>query len=292
MKKLLLSTLLLTIVFGSDTNLTKLKDVKITDGKKINNIVYNNDLDNLKKDKRYNICYTYIKKNSIDKYDLGYRYGVMYIQQKIKSLFKRYSKFFDILFPFEQMYIEDILEPPKITSLSSKKTYENGNIFRKQERKYVISKPARFITKKLTWKDYLFSGNLTYKNVDSNITIDIEFSGDKECDKILVERSKEEFLKGLRDGMKEKEELYISRLKQMYRDLESYYLYYTLYYQKVILPPRIAQFEQSVKKGSDNLVIGEQVYQIVERAQFNENSKMWGLYIILQENINLINDYK
>jgi hypothetical protein len=241
------------------------------------NPIYNN----------YRECKASILINSNEAYNRGFEIGRAVTDFNIGRILVNISDQLNILFPIKKLMVESILEPPLISENSNNSVHENGQIYVSYEKKYSIIRKERFINKDSikTWDKILLSHELDYYTMQSNpkkdsYNITLNLSTDEACNRVIRENADKQFKLGFIEGGKEISELYLSRLSQLEKYINSLYLYNRLYIEKKIDPPLIGEIDTSVSANENSLTINENFMKILKNAKFNEEVKKWRTYVI------------
>jgi hypothetical protein len=238
-------------------------------------------------DKNLNNCEILLNKTEIEVYEKIFKYS-KYINEIVigKKLLEN-NKSLKSAFPIKRLYIEDILEPPLVTSNKKSNVLKNGRAFVKYENRYIIKNKARFRMSPKTWKDFLltFKPSKYYETINKQIKIPVMKTTNKECKLELKKITKETFNIAFEDGKKEVEILFKERLNKLNKYMDDLYLYHYLFITKKIEPPVIGELITPIYDNKTKLTINESYYEIIKNAEFNTDTKKWKTFIFNSQDI-------
>lgn len=263
-------------------------------------VVSSNVIDNLNANNPFqNICKAFVADNSNNAFDYGYKEGIKYTKIYIGKFLLKYKKELNILFPLQQLYLDNgILQPPLVKKEDKGSyVYQDGNIYRQYGVKYYIASPAKFVTKNSykRWEDFLLDYPADYyKNANLNnvlkFKMNVKYSNSQQCNLKIKDAVYKKFREGFTAGEKNVFLLMSIRLKKLQEFVDELYLYNELYYREIINPPLISEFIEPVYENRNGkaLIINEKVLKIVKPASFNTETKKWKVFLITNDKITTI----
>lgn len=237
-------------VYGGTANLSQLKRLHVTPGKRPPGFINHIRLTSLK-----NAAMT-----------IGAQSGLAWRAKKIDKLLNKDSKQLDSLFNFNGMMLGDHVLPPVLTEARHTLNVASPDAIRLSDRYYRILKQARFVSMPPNWRAYLW---MNYKRP-------------ARPNPALLPRNKYErkawrgyVTKGWKAGIDQANTIYQQNLVRLKRDYVGMALYRNLYAQGMVSAPFVAHTSLGVTGGGSHLRIHDQVLRITALPQLTAKAKEW-----------------
>lgn len=131
---------------------------------------------------------------------------------------------------------------------------------------YNILVPERFVSNPPGWRQYLFAG-LSVQSAPTDAVIP----------RNRAERTvwQNAIKKGWQEGRQSADDTLAANFNRLTRDYTGMMRYSLLVKQKMITPPVIAEQQQSVSGSREELMLGDKVRDLKQRAGFDLDKKKW-----------------
>lgn len=197
---------------------------------------------------------------------MGIQAGFAKQSQKINDQLLVNANYYDKIFDFGKLEIEDGLLPPVISEGVDSYNQPNENEVRASDKLYRIEFPAKIVNVPPNWREYLL----------------IPFANADQPDKSILPTNKAEkniwddyVTRGWEEGVQQSIEVFDANRGRLKRDFEGMIRYKKLYEQGLVTKPEIARSELGVTGGGNEMAVGDRIIRMTEKAQLNPNSKKW-----------------
>lgn len=197
---------------------------------------------------------------------LGIQAGFAKQSQKINDQLNLNGHYYDKIFDFGKLEIENGLLPPVISEGINSYNQPNDDEVRASDKLYRIEFPARIVNVPPTWREYLL----------------IPFANAETPDKSILPTNNAEkqiwdnyATKGWEEGVQQAIDVFDANRGRLKRDFEGMIRYKKLYEQGLVTKPVIARSELGITGGGNEMAVGDRIIRMTEKSQLNPNSKKW-----------------
>lgn len=198
---------------------------------------------------------------------IGFQEGYNWRYRQIDKLMKQRELALDSIFDFGPFLLEDgKVMPPVITSADSFMEIRNPDEMVSTGKTYKILKPAKFITVKPSWRDYLVvpeSAVKTEKIHPSTLPMNAQEQ------KAWAEAVGEQWV----NGVEHADKMFQMGVNKLLVDLRGLIQYKVLADRGYLSIPKIAKGHLAIRVGDENLEFDQQTFRITEKAKFRDINK-------------------
>lgn len=228
--------------------------------------IYADSIDQKVKDQKSSI--SSIRSDAIQSAALsfGMQAGFAKESQEINDQLNKNGAYYDKIFDFGKIEIEDGLLPPVISEGIDAYNQPNDNEVRASDKLYRIEFPAKIVNTPPTWRDYLL----------------IPFSDAQTPDETVLPKNNAEkelwdhyAVQGWSQGVQQARDVLDDNTGRLKRDFEGMIRYKKLYEQGLVTKPIVARSELGVTGGGNEMAIGDRLIQLTQKSELNPDSKKW-----------------
>lgn len=195
---------------------------------------------------------------------LGFQEGYFYRYKQIQDILRKRRDVLDTVFDFGPFLLEGgRVMPPVITRADSYAEIKGPDEMVQTGTAYRILRPARFVTVKPGWRDYLVvpEGAVRPEKIHpSMLPMD---SAEREIWKKAVT---EQWF----NGMEHADRMFQIGVNKMLTDLRGIIQYRVLERRGYVSMPQVASGHLAVRVGDENLEFDQQVFRITEKSRFKD----------------------
>lgn len=199
---------------------------------------------------------------------VGFRGGMAARAYELIGVLKGRASSLDTMYQFAPLISKNGTLPPVIVEARDLSAFAPDQI-RTANRVYKIEREERFVSVPPTWRDYLFVGLPVNSSVDLPAFAARPQDSDEE--KIWQKVVKE----GWDDGYKQADAILAANFNRLTRDYTGIQLYSTLLQSNMISSTRIAESQQTVTGDGKQLMLGDKLRRVTERAKFETDPNKW-----------------
>ncbi|EOE5279477.1 type IV secretory system conjugative DNA transfer family protein [Salmonella enterica] len=195
----------------------------------------------------------------------GFRGGKAQRAWELRQSLEQRARQLDSIYLFSPLINSQGWLPPVIAEATSLATITDRQM-RTASHVYNILVPERFVSNPPGWRQYLFAG-LSIRSAPTDTVIP----------RNRAERTvwQNAIRKGWQEGRQSADDTLAANFNRLTRDYTGMMRYSILVKQNMITPPVIAEQHQSVSGNRDELMLGDKVRDLKQRAGFDLDKKKW-----------------
>ncbi|EAZ3183542.1 conjugal transfer protein [Salmonella enterica] len=195
----------------------------------------------------------------------GFRGGKAQRAWELRQSLEQRARQLDSTYLFSPLINRQGWLPPVIAEATSLATITDKQM-RTASHVYNILVPERFVSNPPGWRQYLFAG-LSIKSAPTDTVIP----------RNRAERTvwQNAIRNGWQEGRQSADDTLAANFNRLTRDYTGMMRYSLLVKQKMITPPVIAEQQQSVSGSREELMLGDKVRDLKQRAGFDLDKKKW-----------------
>ncbi|ECQ3887621.1 conjugal transfer protein [Salmonella enterica] len=195
----------------------------------------------------------------------GFRGGKAQRAWELRQSLEQRARQLDNTYLFSPLISRQGWLPPVIAEATSLATITDKQM-RTANHVYNILVPERFVSNPPGWRQYLFAG-LSVQSAPTDAVIP----------RNRAERTvwQNAIKKGWQEGRQSADDTLAANFNRLTRDYTGMMRYSLLVKQKMITPPVIAEQQQSVSGSREELMLGDKVRDLKQRAGFDLDKKKW-----------------
>lgn len=195
----------------------------------------------------------------------GFRGGKAQRAWELRQSLEQRARQLDNTYLFSPLINRQGWLPPVIAEATSLATITDKQM-RTANHVYNILVPERFVSNPPGWRQYLFAG-LSVQSAPTDAVIP----------RNRAERTvwQNAIKKGWQEGRQSADDTLAANFNRLTRDYTGMMRYSLLVKQKMITPPVIAEQQQSVSGSREELMLGDKVRDLKQRAGFDLDKKKW-----------------
>lgn len=195
----------------------------------------------------------------------GFRGGKAQRAWELRQSLEQHARQLDNTYLFSPLISRQGWLPPVIAEATSLATITDKQM-RTANHVYNILVPERFVSNPPGWRQYLFAG-LSVQSAPTDAVIP----------RNRAERTvwQNAIKKGWQEGRQSADDTLAANFNRLTRDYTGMMRYSLLVKQKMITPPVIAEQQQSVSGSREELMLGDKVRDLKQRAGFDLDKKKW-----------------
>ncbi|RMN08410.1 MULTISPECIES: type IV secretory system conjugative DNA transfer family protein [Pseudomonas syringae group] len=174
----------------------------------------------------------------------------------------------DAMYKFGPMIAKNGTLPPVIVEARDLAAFTPDQI-RTANRVYKIEREERFVSVPPTWRDYLYVGLPVRQSVDLPA---FEARPQDDDEERIWKKAVRE---GWADGYKQADAILEANFHRLTRDYTGMHLYSTLLQADMITTTRVAESQQTVTGDSKQLMLGDKLRRVTDKAQFVTDPGKW-----------------
>lgn len=195
---------------------------------------------------------------------IGFQEGYIWRYRQIDRLLKSRELALDSIFDFGPFLLEDgKVVPPVIASADAFMEIKSPDEMVSTGKTYKILKPAKFVTVKPSWRDYLVVPEGAVKTEKIHPSTLPQNGKEREA---WIEAVDEQWLNGIEYADK----MFQTGVNKLLVDLRGLIQYKVLADRGYISMPRIAKGHLAINVGSEQLEFDQQTFRITEKASFKK----------------------
>lgn len=195
---------------------------------------------------------------------LGFQEGYFYRYKQIQDILKKRRNILDTVFDFGPFLLEGgKVMPPVITQADAYSEIKNPNEMVQTGITYRILRPARFVTVKPSWRDYLVvpEGAVKPEKVHPSM-----LPMDSKEQEIWKNAATEQWF----NGMEHADRMFQIGVNKLLVDLRGIIQYRVLERRGYVSMPQVSRGHLAVRVGDENLEFDQETFRITEKSKFQD----------------------
>ncbi|ASV33918.1 conjugal transfer protein [Candidatus Williamhamiltonella defendens] len=209
---------------------------------------------------------------------LGFRGGKAQRAWELQGALRDKENILNTLYDFRTLISPQGWLPPVVVSAQDIAHITDDHI-RSASRIYHILSPERFVSHPPSWRPYLMAGLST-----TNTALPDNAVRPKNGEQRTVWRKAIE--KGWSEGRESADRILEANFHRLTRDYTGMLQYSTLLQQGMVTPPRVTEQQQTVVGTPAQLILGDKIKRLKQRAQFNIDHLDWQPIITTEKKSN------
>ncbi|GGM25714.1 type IV secretory system conjugative DNA transfer family protein [Pseudomonas asuensis] len=199
---------------------------------------------------------------------VGFRGGMAARSRELVKALEKRNHALSMEYQFAPLISRSGTLPPVIVEAQDVAAFAPDQV-RTANKVYKIHREERFVSVPPTWRDYLFTGMTFASTVDLPV---MEARPQNSQEQKIWEKA---VRAGWVEGEKQADDILDANFNRLVRDMTGMMLYSALLQNDLIKPTRIAESEQTVTGDGQQLMLGDKLRRLTEKASFETDPNKW-----------------